>query len=108
MNESKKGVCFNVYQSSFVLLASQQTWPPACSTLTSLLQHQGSADTVQDNPSGFRPDCPLPERIQQRPGYLIVIKMILTEFPVVWGLFREILASLICWEDDFGRPDLKW
>lgn len=57
MNESKK-VCFNVYRNSFVLLAGQQTWPPACPTLTSLLQHQGSADTVQDNPSGFRPDTP--------------------------------------------------
>lgn len=37
VTESKKDVHFNVYESSFVPLATQRTCPPACSALTSLL-----------------------------------------------------------------------
>ncbi len=57
--------------------------------------------TPQDNRADFGPISPLPTILGNVPIILVVLKMILSDFPVVWGVLRVIESA---WKNVGGAP----
>lgn len=61
--------------------------------------------TTRYNPPSPSPSTPSPNKVSQsqRLSHVMVLKIILPAFPVELGLFRVLLPSLVCLEDNLDH-----